>query len=427
MLKSRLIVERIFSENCDVLASIRASVLQVKSSRRNSRGTQHFQSPRTFFTSSRAMASSKARAEHVTRVDDLVVPKDEVTRFIAECMRRVGAKQEDAITVAHHLMTADYRGHFSHGMNRMEMYLHDIKTRITDPAAVPEIVTNFQAIALVDGKNALGQVVGKYCMEIAIEKAKRFGIGMVSARGSNHYGICGYYALMAMRENLVGFSCTNTSPLMAPTRSRAAALGTNPLSLGMPAVKEEDGFVLDMATTAVALGKIELAIRKEQDIPEGWAMGSEGKGTTNAEEAFKNGLLMPLGGAEENSGYKGYGLATMVEILCGILSGSKYGPNIRSWKSGSAIADLGHCFMAIDPEAFAPGSKERLGHLVQQLRDLPPAGEDAVLVAGDPERAAMKKVDENGGIAYHVNQINSCIDVANELGVQPIKLIHKSA
>lgn len=279
----------------------------------------------------------------------------------------------------------------------------------------------------MDGKNALGQVVGKFCMEMAIEKAKKFGIGMVSARGSNHYGICGYYTLMAMKENLVGFSCTNTSPLMAPTRSKASALGTNPLSLGMAATEEGDSFVLDMATTAVALGKIELAIRKEQDIPEGWAMGSDGKQTKSAQEAFKNCLLMPLGGVEENSGYKGYGLALMVEILCGILSGSKYGPNIRSWKSGAEIANLGHCFMAINPEAFGSGSKERLSHLVHQLRNLPHAGEDAVLVAGDPERAAMKKVDDNGGISYHLNQINSCIDVANELDVQPMKLITRTS
>lgn len=262
-------------------------------------------------------------------------------------------------------------------------------------------------------------------MELAMEKAKSFGIGMVTARGSNHYGICGYYTLMAIERGLIGFSCTNTSPLMAPTRSRAAGLGTNPLSLGMAAEDPANDFVLDMATTAVALGKIELAIRKEQDIPSGWALGEDGKPTTNAAEALRTGHLMPLGGAEENSGYKGYGMALMVEVLCGILTGSNYGPNIRSWKSGNAVANLGHCFMAIDPEAFGPGAKGRLNHLVEQLRSLPAAGENGVRVAGDPERASMKIVDQNGGISYHVNQINSCIDVAQELGVEPMKLIKK--
>ncbi|XP_012233753.1 uncharacterized oxidoreductase YjmC [Linepithema humile] len=357
--------------------------------------------------------------------DGKVVPKDEVIRFIENCMRKAGTTPEDAHAVGHHLMTADYRGHFSHGMNRMQMYVTDIENRITDPTARPQIVTDFQAIALVDGKNALGQVVGKYCMELAIEKAKKFGIGMVAARGSNHYGICGYYTLMAMEKGLIGFTCTNTSPLMAPTRSMKAGLGTNPLSLGMSAC-DGDQFVLDMATTAVALGKIELAIRKDEDIPEGWALASDGKVTRNAEEAYNASMLMPLGGTERNSGYKGYGLGLMVETLCGVLSGSQFGPNIRPWKTGDRIADLGQCFMAINPEAFASGSKERLSTLLKQLRDLPTTGEQPVLIAGDPERQHMRKVDSEGGITYHPNQLKASEEFAEHMGVQPMKLVSKS-
>ncbi|XP_024874808.1 uncharacterized protein LOC112456478 [Temnothorax curvispinosus] len=357
--------------------------------------------------------------------DQKVVPKDEIIRFIEECMRKAGTTLEDARVVGHHLMTADYRGHFSHGMNRMQMYVQDIENRITDPAARPQIITDFQAIALVDGKNGLGQVVGKYCMELAMEKAKKFGIGMVAARGSNHYGICGYYTMMAMEQDLIGFTCTNTSPLMAPTRSTKSGLGTNPLSVGMAAC-DGDGFVLDMATTAVALGKIELAIRKGENIPEGWALGSDGKVTRDAEEAFKASLLMPLGGAEHTSGYKGYGLGLMVEILCGILTGSHFGPNIRAWKTGDKVADLGQCFMAINPEAFAPGSKDRLTTLLKQLRSLPSSGEKPVLIAGDPERQHMKKVDMDGGITYHPNQLEASEDVAKHMSVRPMKLVPKS-
>lgn len=283
----------------------------------------------------------------------------------------------------------------------------------------------FQAIALVDGKNALGQVVGKYCMELAIEKAKKFGISMVTARGSNHYGICGYYTKMAIEQNLIGFTCTNTSPLMAPTRSIKAGLGTNPMSLGMAAHNDE--FVLDMATTAVALGKIELAIRKGENIPEGWALGADGKVTRDAEKAYEASLLMPLGGTERNSGYKGYGLALMVEVLCGILSGSQFGPNIRAWKTGDRVADLGHCFMAINPEAFACGSKERLSTLLGQLRGLPRAGEEPVLIAGDPERRHMSKVDKDGGITYHPNQLKASEEFAEHMGVRPMKLVPRSA
>lgn len=289
-----------------------------------------------------------------------------------------------------------------------------------------KLVHHLQAIALVDGQNALGQVIGKYCMEMAIEKAKKFGIGMVAARGSNHYGICGYYSMMAMEQSLIGFSCSNTSPLMAPTRSMKAALGTNPLSLGM-AAREGDEFVLDMATTAVALGKIELAIRKDEGIPEGWALDSHGKVTQNAQEAYNASLLMPVGGAEHTSGYKGYGLGLMVEILCGVLSGSEFGPNIRTWKSGDRVANLGQCFMAINPEAFAQGSKERLSTLLEQLRALPTAGEEPVLIAGDPERRHMEKVDREGGISYHPNQLRASEEFAKHMGVRPMKLISKSA
>lgn len=259
-------------------------------------------------------------------------------------------------------------------------------------------------------------------MEIAIEKAKKFGIGMVAARGSNHYGICGYYTMMAMEQDLIGFTCTNTSPLMAPTRSIKAGLGTNPLSLGMAAC-DGDGFVLDMATTSVALGKIELAIRKGDDIPEGWALGSDGKVTQNAKEAYNTALLMPLGGAEHNSGYKGYGLGLMVEILCGILTGSQFGPNIRSWKTADEVANLGQCFMAINPAAFAPGSKERLSTLLQQLRDLPTIDKRSVLIAGDPEKQHMEKVEREGGITYHPNQLKASEEFAKHMGVEPMKLI----
>lgn len=379
----------------------------------------------TFSVFRTVVAGSRMMRADTQDYDQKVVPKDEVIRFIVDCMCKAGTTSEDALTVGHHLMTADYRGHFSHGMNRMQMYVQDIENRITDPAARPQTVTDFQAIALVDGKNALGQVVGKYCMELAIEKAKKFGIGMVTARGSNHYGICGYYTKMAMEQNLIGFACTNTSPLMAPTRSLKAGLGTNPMSLGMAAHNDE--FVLDMATTAVALGKIELAIRKGENIPEGWALDADGKVTRDAEEAYKASLLMPLGGTERNSGYKGYGLALMVEVLCGILSGSQFGPNIRAWKTGDRVADLGHCFMAINPEAFACGSKERLSTLLGQLRGLPRAGEEPVLIAGDPERQHMSKVDKDGGITYHPNQLKASEEFAEHMGVRPMKLVPRSA
>nr|XP_034192020.1 uncharacterized oxidoreductase YjmC-like [Osmia lignaria]XP_034192021.1 uncharacterized oxidoreductase YjmC-like [Osmia lignaria]XP_034192022.1 uncharacterized oxidoreductase YjmC-like [Osmia lignaria] len=356
--------------------------------------------------------------------DQIVIPKEDVVRFINECMCKVGTTPESGEIVGHHLMTADYSGHFSHGMNRVPMYIKDIQNKITDPVAKPQIITDFQAIALVSGNNGLGQVIGKFCMELAIEKSKKFGIGMVAARQSNHYGICGYYTAMAIKQNLIGFSCTNTSPLMAPTRSKQSALGTNPISLGMSALNN-DRFNLDMATTAVALGKIELAVRKNEPIPAGWALDVHGKVTTDPEKAYEATVLMPLGGEERNSGYKGYGLALMVEVLCGILSGSHFGPNIRKWKGSQKIANLGQCFMAINPDAFCSGSQERLSKLLKQLRELPIVGDKPVMVAGDPEKHSMERVDKEGGITYHPNQLKAAKELANQLGVAPMKIIPK--
>ncbi|XP_046617169.1 uncharacterized oxidoreductase YjmC [Neodiprion virginianus] len=375
---------------------------------------------------SSSATSSVLKEDEKTRT--MVAPKEEVIRYIADSLMKVGASKEDAVTVGEHLFTADYRGHFSHGMNRMEMYVQDVVKKLTDPKAKPRIITDFKAVATVDGMNGFGQVTGKYCMELAMKKAKEYGIGMVACRGSNHYGIAGYYSLMAMSENLFGFSCTNTSPLMAPTRSRAAALGTNPISLGARGSTSNDDFVLDMATTCVALGKMELASRKGEPIPEGWALGADGKPTVDAAEAVRTACLMPLGGEERNSGYKGYGMALMVEVLCGILTGSKFGPNIRKWdsSSGDVVADLGHCFVAIDPDAFVPGSRDRLTDLVGLLRGLPTAGDMPVLIPGDPERGHMRKVDREGGITYHDNQIKASKLFAEKLGVQPMRLVEKT-
>ncbi|KAF3426202.1 hypothetical protein E2986_03270 [Frieseomelitta varia] len=368
----------------------------------------------------------RARMGSCQKDVEMVAPKEEVIRFISESLCKVGVSCEDGYVVGHHLMTADYRGHFSHGMNRMSMYVQDIKDGMADPCAKPQIVTDYQAVALVDGNNGLGQVIGKFCMELAMKKAKKFGIGMVSARGSNHYGICSYYAKMAIKQDLIGFTCTNTSPLMAPTRSKVSALGTNAMGLGMGGL-DDDEYLLDMATTGVALGKIELAIRKKEPIPEGWALGMDGKVTTDAEEAFKAARLLPLGGVEITRGYKGYGLSLMVEVLCGILSGSEFGPNIRHWKTKEKIANLGHCFMAINPQVFGCGSKERLSQLLKQLRNLPAVDKDKpVLIPGDPENQAMERVDREGGITYHPNQIKACEEFAKDMGIEPLKLVPKN-
>lgn len=204
-------------------------------------------------------------------------------------------------------------------------------------------------------------------------------------------------------------SFTNTSPFLTPTRSKTPTLGTNPISVAAKG-EGKDEFVLDMATTAVAVGKIEVQRRKGEPIPRGWALDQQGQVTTDASEAMKSSSCCPLGGEEINSGYKGYGLAMMVELFCGIMAGAKYGPNVRKWMTATVPANLGQCFVAVDPSCFAPGFEERLSDLMKSLRNLEPVDPaKPVLVAGDPETAHVKEVEEMGGIQYHINQITSCV------------------
>nr|CAD7572851.1 unnamed protein product [Timema californicum] len=297
-------------------------------------------------------------------------PMPEIRRFLAEAMMKVGACEEHSLQLADVLAEADYAGHYSHGLNRIEMYVRDAQTGKCDVNVKPCVLKDTVSTAWVEGNNGLGMVVG-----------------------SNHYGIASWYSAQALKKCML------------------AALGTNPLSLAAPALKR-DSFILDMATSAVAVGKIEVKMKAQQPIPEGWAQDAEGNITTDASVAFKASHLMPLGGSEETSGYKGYGLAMLVETLCGVLAGSLYGPRITKWmdKEFKGAANLGQCFIAVNPECFAPGFVERMSDLMCLLRNLEPICKDKpVLVPGDPEKINMKKVNELGGVPYSDTQINNMV------------------
>ncbi|XP_071847276.1 uncharacterized oxidoreductase YjmC-like [Apostichopus japonicus] len=352
------------------------------------------------------------------------IPKAEVLKFCEACMQSAGANKDHGRQLSEVLFAADYRGHFSHGLNRLPMYVRDIQAKITEKDGEPQILKESAGTAWVDGKNLLGPVVGNFCMDLAIKKAKDAGIGWVVAKGSNHYGIAGWYSLRALDQGLMGISMTNTSPLSAPTRSKEAVLGTNPMSFSAPG-KDGDSFVLDMATTTVALGKIEMQKRKNEKMPLGWGQGADGVSSEDPRDVTdRGGCLQPLGGPEITGGYKGYGLSALVEIFCGILGGAHYGPNVRKWMSTQQEADLGQMFAAINPACFCDGFEDRLSDFMGMLRGLDPAEADKpVLVAGDPERQHMAKVDKDGGITYHKNLITSMNELAAELKVTPMKLL----
>lgn len=353
-----------------------------------------------------------------------LVAVEESRRFMIDCFKAVKVPDDHARAMADLLIAADHRGHFSHGMNRLEMYLNDLAINSTNGSAVPEIIKETPATAWVDGNNGLGAVVGNYCMDLAIKKAKTIGVGWVCAKRSNHYGMAGWYSKRAMEHGLVGLSMTNTSPLMAPTRSKEAALGTNPLALGAPA--KDDKFLLDMATTSVAVGKIEIQMRKGDPLPNGWAQDPEGKETHDPELAFKTACLMPLGGSEISSGYKGYGLGAMVEILCGVMAGANYSTKVRKWTHAGANteADLGQVFIAVDPNCFAPGFEDRMVDFNSRLRGCTPTDPSKpVLVPGDKEDATMEAVNQAGGIQYLENQLKCCEELSKRLNVKPMSFI----
>ncbi|KAG0729913.1 malate dehydrogenase [Chionoecetes opilio] len=244
----------------------------------------------------------------------------EVRRFISDCLVACGASKENAAAHAEVVVAADVRGHYSHGLQRLDLYVCELREGATDGCALPRVVREAASSALVDGNNGLGTVVGNFCMDLAIEKARNTGIACVCTKGSNHYGIAGWYAIRASKQGLIGMSFTNAFPGVLATRAKEAFVGTNPISMAAPG-KKSDNFELDMATSVVASGKVELALLKKESIPLGWMVDEKGQMTSDPSSAATSGILLPLGGTEMQSGYKGTGLGMMVEILCGILSG----------------------------------------------------------------------------------------------------------
>ncbi|KAL3995584.1 Malate/L-lactate dehydrogenase family protein [Acanthocheilonema viteae] len=335
---------------------------------------------------------------------------------MVDCMIKTGTSKDHAQQLADVLVAADIRGHYSHGLNRLDMYVRDIQKGVCMKDGIPKILKEHAATAWVDGNNLLGPVVGNFCMDIAIKKAKQAGVGWVVAKGSNHFGIAGWYSIRAMKEGLLGMAFTNTSPIMYPTRSSTAALGTNPLTLAAKA--KNDTFILDMATTTAAIGKVELAARKEQTVPDTWGVKKDGCVSNDPTEILSGGGLLPLGGTELTGGYKGYGLGALVEIVCGILGGAQWGPHVRQWMSTAVVANLGQCFIAVNLDGFAPDFENRLQEFIDSMRGLKPVDNKRVLVAGDPEKEHTALVEKYGGIPYHPNQVTHAEELAKTLGVQ---------
>src|SRR5438093_1224081 len=244
------------------------------------------------------------------RVDESIL-----CEYTAAILHGAGMTEEGARIAARVLVTSDARGIESHGVARLPQYVKLIDAGVLDPAAEPQIERESASTALVNGHNGMGQVAGDYAVRLAIAKAGAHDVAAVAVRNSNHYGIAGYYAMCALEHDLIGLSLTNSSPLVAPTGGRRAMVGTNPIAVAVPT---GDGrpFVLDMATSTVPVGRLEVYARKGLPLRPGWAIDAEGRETLDA-EAGRDGALLPLGGTTETAGYKGYGLAVLVDLLTG--------------------------------------------------------------------------------------------------------------
>ncbi len=330
-----------------------------------------------------------------------------VGNFMAAAFEKIGVPREEAEICADVLMESDRRGIESHGCNRFKpIYIDRIKAGIQKPITEFEILKETPTTAVVDGHDGMGMIVGYKAMNMAIEKAKKYGMGMVAARNSTHYGIAGYYASMAVKENMIGITGTNARPSIAPTFGVENMLGTNPLTIGLP-TDEEFPFLLDCATSITQRGKIEYFAREGKETPAGMVVGHDGKAMTDSNQILEDlvkerAALAPLGGiGEDLGGYKGYGYATVVEILSAALQAGSYMKMLTGLsEQGEKVPyHLGHFFIAIDTEAFlgADSFKKTAGDILRALRASALApGEDRIYTAGEKEYLAWLERKDKG-------------------------------
>jgi len=320
---------------------------------------------------------------------------DYLKSFIVDVFKSVGMPEADALICADVLIEADKRGIDSHGVGRLKPIYYDrIKEGILNPITKIDIVKETFTTAVIDGNNGMGQVISKKAMELAISKAKDYGLGMVAVRNSSHYGIAGYYATMATLENMIGITGTNARPSIAPTFGIENILGTNPLTFGIP-TNENFPFVLDCATSTSQRGKIELYCRENKEIPKGWVIDQEGVSRTDSCNILLDlikgtAALTPLGGiGEEGAGYKGYGYATVVEILSAALQGGSFLKSLCGYENGKkAPYKLGHFFIAINIESFIAVDefKKTVGDILKTIRNSTKApGCNRIYTAGEKE------------------------------------------
>ncbi|WP_419955592.1 Ldh family oxidoreductase [Neobacillus niacini] len=317
---------------------------------------------------------------------------EKLQQFCFQVFKNAGVSKENAETVAESLIQADLRGVDSHGVVRTAIYIERIEKNMMNPFAVPTVESEDFATVLVNGNNNIGAVVGKKAVEIALEKAKERGAAIVGVKGSNHFGTGAYYALKAIEKDMILLVMSNASQTMPPTGGKRPFIGTNPLAIGVPAGNEPP-FLLDMATSVVARGKIIVASQKGEEIPLGWAVDKDGIPTTNAEAAL-DGAVLPVGGP------KGYAISMFIDILAGVLTGAGFGKYVNNmYENWEKPQNVGHIFIAIDINRFIPIElfKERMDRYISEIKAEPKAdGVEEILIPGELELRKTLERQQNG-------------------------------
>ena len=353
-----------------------------------------------------------------------IFPTDYLRIFSTKVFMHFDVPEADARQAADVLAKSDLRGIDSHGVARLHTYFEMLELGRINPKPNIKVIREKASVASVDGDNGLGLVVGPKANEIAMEKAEQHGSGWVSVCNTNHFGIAGYYPLMALKRDLIGWAMTNSTKLVAPLWGAERMLGTNPIAIAFPGYKEPP-IVIDMATSAVAYGKIELALRTKTKVPKGWIVDKEGRDTTNPQDMINGGAQLPLGSEREMGGHKGYGLASMVDILCCVLSGANWGPFAPPFALRQEIPErsvgkgIGHFFGAMQIDAFIDQDdfKKQIDEWIRVFRKIKPApGTNGPLIPGDPEREA-EALRSKEGIPLIKPVVDDLMDISRRTGI----------
>lgn len=349
-------------------------------------------------------------------------------QFTSTIFEAMGCPQNDARVVADVLMAAELRGIPSHGLMRVKDYYAMLTAKRINTN--PQVKTTYQtpSTATVDGDNALGPVAAKKSMQIAIEKAKTAGTGWVATNNSNHFGIAGFYSMMALEHDMIGIALTNANPLVAPTYSASRLLGTNPIAVAIPTEKEPP-FVADFATTPVARGKLAIKSKLGQEVPLGLVQDKQGNPTTNPATLEDGGAILTLGGSGVDlGGHKGYCMTALVDIFSSVLSGANFGPFVPPQVAYLPLLEqsvgkgLGHFFGAIRIDAFRPASefKQSMDKWIETFRNSKRSNEDTpVQVPGDAERQ-NEKLFANEGIQVIPKILEELNEIAVGLHQEPL-------